>query len=346
MNANMKHVGILVGGTGPEAQVSLCSGKFVFTNFPLDYATPFFIHIDASLRFSLHRDDQFMQGSGNLYHAKKDIRTYPMVQLLGELQNFGIVRENLLGIFPLVHGTLGEDGQLLAYLDTLQIPYAGCTAQVSQICFDKVLTKLSLLTAGVEIVPFIWGTKLTGVESHPFESATIYVKPARQGSSIGISRIENGLDCKAAVENAFQFDTKILIEPEIPGRELEVAVLETKDGWIISRAGEILAGRHEYYSYEAKYALESDAMVCIAELDLTVAQVLKEQAQAIIDILELRGFARLDFFLDANQKLWLNEVNTLPGFTGISMFPLLMEEEGVEPTDLIQFILEGMRING
>ena len=342
----MKHVGILVGGSGQEAQVSLCSGKFVFKNFPQDYAKPFFIHIDDSLRFSLHRDDQFMEGCGNLYHAREDIKTYPMVQLLGELQNFGIMQENLLGIFPLVHGTLGEDGQLLAYLDTLKIPYAGCSASVSMVCFDKVLTKLSLLTSGVEVVPFIWGTKLTGVEDHPFTNATVFVKPARQGSSIGISRIEAGFDCKEAINKAFQYDTKILIEPEIPGRELEVAILQTKDGWIQSRAGEINSGSHQYYSYEAKYSPESDATTCISDLDMAISQALKEQVQAIIEILELRGFARLDFFLDANDRLWFNEVNTLPGFTGISMFPLLMEEEGVEPPDLIQIILEGMTING
>jgi len=341
-----KHVGILVGGPGPEAEVSLCSGKFAYENFPTDFASPFFIHIDEDLCFSLHGDPEFMEGSGNLYSAKKGIQAHPMSEFCSELRKFGIERENLAGIFPLVHGVLGEDGSILSFLEILNFPYAGCSARTSMLCFDKVLTKLALLTSGIEVVPFIWGTTPEAILQHPFGDNPVYVKPARQGSSIGVHRVENHCEYEGAVQDAFHFDTKVLIEPEIPGRELEVAVLQKGEEWIISRAGEVKSGSSGYYSFEAKYSLESDALASVANLQPSIQNSLREQVLNIIKTLELRGFARLDFFLDANDKIWLNEINTLPGFTGISMFPLLLEEDGLSAQEMIRVILEGMETNG
>lgn len=337
-----KYVGILVGGPGGEAGVSLCSGRFVHSFFPKEFANAFFIYMGADHKISLHRDDSFMEGEGNLLQAKKGLSSFPSGALPGQLENFGIPLDQLRGIFPLIHGTFCEDGKFLAYLEVLGIPFAGCSSVTSMHCFDKVLTKLSLLSSGVDVVPFIWGISPEMLLGHPFSPQPVFVKPARQGSSLGVKRATGEDDYKSALEYAFEFDTKVLVEPEIPGRELEVALLETPDGWVVSQAGEIDSGKSGFYSFEAKYETQSDAKTSIAELSAPLEMELQEQALEAAALLDLRGFARIDFFLDANEKLWLNEINTLPGFTGISMFPYLMEDSGFEPAELIRVILEGM----
>jgi len=245
-------------------------------------------------------------------------------------------------IFPILHGPFGEDGTVQGMLKLANIPFVGPSVLGSAICMDKEVTKRLLKEGGIGIADFL---KIKDSDPISFSEVTaklglpFFIKPANLGSSVGIHKVKNEKEFKVALKDAFQFDSKILIEKYIEGREVECAVLGNENP-IASRVGEIIP-QHEFYSYEAKYLDENGAVLKVpAELEGDLEKRIQELSLKIFKLLECEGMARVDFFLNANHEIIVNEVNTIPGFTKISMYPKLFEASGISYSNLIDRLIQ------
>jgi D-alanine-D-alanine ligase len=251
-------------------------------------------------------------------------------------------------VFPVLHGTYGEDGTVQGLLDLAGIPYVGAGVLGSALGMDKDAQKRILRASGIPVVRHFALTR-TEADEDPRAARRIagelgypvFVKPNALGSSIGISKVKNARALAAAIDDAFQYDRKILIEESCAGREFECAVLGN-DRPEASIVGEILIKGHEFYSYESKYVDPAGAEVRIpADLPPPVVERIRQLSTAAFKALSLRGMARVDFLARADlSELFINEVNTIPGFTAISMYPKLWEASGVALPRLIDRLIE------
>ncbi|HVT42643.1 MAG TPA: D-alanine--D-alanine ligase family protein [Acidimicrobiales bacterium] len=235
-------------------------------------------------------------------------------------------------VFPVLHGPFGEDGVIQGHLEALGLPYVGAGVLSSAICMDKDIAKSVLRDHGLPVAEWrvvaraAWSTE-TMKEAVDALGLPIFVKPANLGSSVGVSKVSEPAALGDAVLAAFEFDDHVLLEARIEGRELELAVMGNEDVRV-SKAGEIIASR-DFYDYDDKYLLGQAEIV--APTDLTDAQLVQAQgvATAAYRALRVEGLARVDLFLREDDAIVVNEVNTMPGFTPISMFPMLWEAEGL-----------------
>lgn len=255
-------------------------------------------------------------------------------------------------VFPAMHGTTCEDGTLQGLLELANLPYVGSGVLSSAMGMDKDVSKRLAKEADIDVAPFIvikqdaWlrNDALVLQQIKKELGLPVFVKPANTGSSIGITKVKSNDNLKEAIIEAFQFDTKILIEKALVIQELEVAVLESIENTaepIVSVVGEIKP-RHEFYSYEAKYIDEEGADLLIpAAISEEVKCTAQRLAKKIFHILECEGMARIDLFYEKQEnKIYFNEINTLPGFTKISMYPKLMEASGVSYSQLLSHLID------
>jgi D-alanine-D-alanine ligase len=241
--------------------------------------------------------------------------------------------------FPIVHGTWGEDGTLQGLLEIVDLPYVGAGVAASAIAMDKVLAKRLLEAAGVPVVPYETVTRAE-MEASPAAvlerlagfDVPLFVKPAVGGSSVGVKKVAERGELAASIRFALGFDDKVLVERGITGRELEVAVLGG-ERLEASEVGEIVPGK-DFYDYEDKYLSDGARLIAPAELPTEVAGRLRELAVAAFAAVGGHGMARVDFLLEGETP-YVNEINTLPGFTRISMFPRLWGISGVPLPDLV-----------
>ncbi len=255
-------------------------------------------------------------------------------------------------VFPVVHGTNCEDGTLQGLLELADVAYVGCGVLASSVGMDKEFAKRLLRDAGIPIVPYLCFKKSQWLKdpegcsrrvSAQF-SFPVFVKPANSGSSVGVHQVKTASALAAAMDDALSYDTKVLIEKSISAREIEFSVLENLDASqppLVSVPGEI-APTHEFYSYEAKYLDGAGAKLEIpAQLSAEQLTQAREMASKTFQALEGEGLARVDLFLDRQSgEFYVNEVNTLPGFTSISMYPKLWEKSGIEYTELLTRLVE------
>lgn len=242
-----------------------------------------------------------------------------------------VANASLDAIFPIVHGTYGEDGTLQGLCEMLGVPYVGPSVAASAVCMDKILTKRVLESAGVDVVPWTSCRDVANARPPEGHSFPLFVKPAVGGSSVGIQKVNDQAELEEAVRFALTFWHEILIETSVKGRELEVAVLGNH-ALEASRVGEIVPGK-EFYDYEDKYITDGATLHAPAELPEDVEARIRDVATSAFRALGGHGMARVDFFL-TETNLYLNEVNTLPGFTAISMYPRLWGITGVPLSDL------------
>jgi D-alanine-D-alanine ligase len=259
--------------------------------------------------------------------------------------------ETLDLVFPILHGPFGEDGTVQGLLKLADLPFVGSGVLGSAVGMDKDVMKRLLRDGGVPIGRFM---VLNSHEAPPaFEELTrrlglpFFIKPANMGSSVGVSKIHNAEEYRQGVEEAFAYDVKIILEEYIRGRELECSVLGNEEP-IASVPGEIIA-THEFYSYDAKYLDEKGAIAEIpAKIPDSVTREVQELAVKVFRILGAEGLARVDFFLETREsgggetsyRVLVNEINTMPGFTRISMYPKLWEASGLSYGDLIDRLIE------
>jgi len=249
-------------------------------------------------------------------------------------------------VFPLIHGTGGEDGALQGYLETLGVPYVGSGVTASAVSMDKVHMKQAFAAAKLPMVDFIpvqehdWRNERERVVRAVTNALRLpyFVKPANAGSSVGVTKVKNDADLAKAMDHAFLFDDKVLIERGVDAREIEVSVLgnETPQA---SVPGEIVVGR-EFYDYTDKYVENKSSLVIPAKLTNEKSAEIQRLALAAFKAVGASGFARVDFFLErGTNRLYLNEINTIPGFTNISMYPKLWEATELKYTRLIERLI-------
>ncbi len=252
-------------------------------------------------------------------------------------------------VLPILHGTHGEDGTIQGFFDTLEIPYAGGGVLDSAMCMDKHFMKVALESEGIAVSPWVTvRQRAWQKDSAPLRAAIaelglpLFVKPARAGSSVGVSKVEGLGELDAALEVAFAEDEKVLVETGIVGREIEVAILETADGVRASLPGEIVLTSRGFYDFEGKY-LGGDGVDVVCPADMTDADIAAVQQIGVraFEAVDGKGLARVDVFLTADGEIVVNELNTMPGFTPISMFPKCWIASGLSYGELITELIEG-----
>ncbi len=247
-------------------------------------------------------------------------------------------------IFPVLHGENGhEDGTVQSLANLMHIPVIGCGVGASAVCWDKLYTKQLLAENGISVAPYVLhqaSDELPRYEEVAAKlGAALFVKPTIAGSSIGVSKVHNEAEFLPAIELALKYSARVLIETSITGRELEVAVLGNPPHHKESGVGEILPGK-EFYDFEDKYADDSKAQVITnAELSSELRDKIRSVAHRAYEVLDCRGLARVDFLVDEDQ-IYVNELNTLPGFTNISQYPKLWAEQGTPYSSLIDRLIE------
>ncbi len=244
-------------------------------------------------------------------------------------------------IFPLIHGNIGEDGKLQGLFETFDIKYVGSNTISSALAMDKAFCKIILDKYNIKQVPYVILNKKTKIKEITSKlNYPVIVKPANGGSSIGISIAHNARELVKALSNAFKYDKKVVVEKFVKARELEVGVIEN-NGIICSSIGEIKS--QGFYDFDSKYIKDTEVIVN-ADLKKETKLKIKEYAREIFKILECSGFARVDFLYDEiNEELYFNEINTIPGFTDISMFPKLFINDGYSYSEIIDILIKNAK---
>ncbi len=253
-------------------------------------------------------------------------------------------------VLPILHGVHGEDGTIQGFFDTLEIPYAGGGVVDSAMAMDKDITKVVLSAAGIPVSPGFtvrarrWAHDEAGVRAEAAELGyPVFVKPARAGSSVGVSKAHDPDELAGAMRTALAEDDKVLLETAIVGREIEVAVLEGRNGGEprVSLPGEIVLTTREFYDFEGKY-LGGDGAEVVCPADLTDEQTerIRDVGARVFEALGSRGLARVDVFLTEAGDVLVNEPNTMPGFTPISMYPKCWIASGLSYADLITELID------
>ncbi|MGE6783695.1 D-alanine--D-alanine ligase family protein [Ensifer adhaerens] len=256
-------------------------------------------------------------------------------------------------IFPVLHGPFGEDGTVQGYAETADVAYVGCGVAASAAAMDKALAKRLLVAEGIPVARAIAvheGDAQPGEALLEALGLPLFVKPARQGSSVGVSRVDSLDALQPALDEAFRHDDKVLIEEFVRAREIECSVLEDAEGRLtVSRPGEIIpAESHGFYSYDAKY-VDAGAAIVKAPADLSdeVIAEARDMAARAFRALACAGMARVDFFLRADGSLIINEVNTIPGFTNISMYAKALAADGIAYQQVVEtLIAHALKLRG
>lgn len=326
-------IGLIFGGASVEHEISLISARNVFEGFDKSI---YEIH-----HFGISKNGSWHYGEECLHKPiiDTDVNTSITPEIISKLQECDI-------LFPVLHGPFGEDGSIQGFFEILGIPYVGCNHRAAAFCMDKALTKKLMLMNAIPTSLFItfsahdWEVN----PDHHIDSIVqhlqfpVFVKPIHLGSSIGVSKVESVEQLSTAIDHAFSFDTHILVENGISGREIEFAALGN-DEITVFPPGEVLTGG-EIYDYERKYGPDAFIAVPRADLPPEVVEDGIALAKEAYKIAGCTGMARIDFFLDDNQQYWLNELNPIPGFTPHSAFPAMCAENGLGLTALLDRLVQ------
>ncbi|RAK15676.1 D-alanine-D-alanine ligase [Anoxybacillus vitaminiphilus] len=341
-------IGVLYGGKSPEHKVSLQTAKAVMNAIDKEKfdVTPIYITTEG----------KWVKGE-RLTGEVEDIKQLELKSEVNAILPVALNKaaapatteeseEAVDVIFPLLHGPNGEDGTVQGLLELLNIPYVGNGVLGSAAGMDKVIMKNLFAQAGLNQAKYVWFIKNDWKENAAAAYAKVekelgypcFVKPANAGSSVGISKCKNRQDLEAAFIEAFKYDRKIIIEEAIVGREIEIGVIGN-DKPICSVVGEIIP-KKEFYDYQAKYEDGDTELIIPADVTEEQYETIKQMAITAFKALDLCGLVRADFFLTKDGVIYINEVNTMPGFTPFSMFPLLWKHTGVSYPELIERLVQ------
>lgn len=343
-------VAVIFGGMSTEHDVSIVSGISIIKNLNQNKYEIYPIYIDEN---------------GDWYKFTKKIEEIGTVEVGDKLKEIEKI-ENPMNylkqmdcIFPVLHGLYGEDGTVQGLFELLKIPYVGCKVLASSICMDKVYAKIIFEKAGLNQAKYVYIRKdkekyryiannfeetictLEEVEKEVEEKLEypMFVKPSNSGSSVGIRKVKNKKELEEAIKYAGKYDNKILVEQGIIGREIECAVLGNEEV-LASCVGEVLAAE-EFYSFDSKYKNSQSRTVIPANIEENISEEIRKQAIKAYKAAGGAGLSRVDFFVEnGTNKIIINEINTMPGFTAISMYPKLFEAVGIKYTELLDKIIE------
>lgn len=327
----MIKLGIVYGGVSTEHDISVMSAKSVIENLDKE-------------KYEIH--EIYINKYGKWYEVIDNEKE--------EIYNLIWALKKLDVMFPILHGLGGEDGTIQGMLEMLQVPYVGCKVLASSVGMDKVYTKIIFEKAGIPEAPYVYIKKKENgyiivnenfeEEEFKVESITkklnypMFVKPSNSGSSVGVKKATNNEELKMAIENAGQYDNKILIEQGINAREVECAIL---DGTEVraSTVGEIISAE-EFYSFDAKYNIPESKTIIPADISKEQIEQIQKLAIRAFKAIDGSGLARVDFFIEKDtNKIYINEINTMPGFTKISMYPKLFEAVGIKYSELLDKLI-------
>lgn len=341
-------VALLFGGKSAEHEVSLQSAKNVYDALDPEKFDVVLVGIDKRGRWVLQDSSKFLLDYTNpemikLNASNRDVAFVPDKTGDASLVEIGVGDVGDIDVvFPILHGPLGEDGTVQGLLKMLDVPFVGAGVLGSAIGMDKDVMKRLLRDAGVPVAKFVVlrsVSQITFAEVKRALGVPFFVKPANMGSSVGVSKVKSIGEYKKALALAFSYDTKVLCEENISGREIECSVLGNEDP-IASIPGEIVL-RDEFYSYETKYISEEGAEIVIpARITPSEKKKIQEMAVQAFKVLECGGMGRVDFFLTMGGKVYLNEINTIPGFTRISMYPKMWEASGISYSELCARLIQ------
>ena len=328
----MKKLGIIYGGISTENEVSEMSAKSVIENLDKE-------------KYEIH--EIYISKYGKWYEVKEN-KKEEIYNLIWYLKDLDIV-------FPVLHGIGGEDGTIQGMFEMLQIPYVGCGVLASSVGMDKVYTKIIFEKAGIPQTKYVYVKRENNTykivdENFDEEELKIekinkklkfpmFVKPSNSGSSVGVKKATNVEELKLAIENAGQYDTKILVEQAIEGKEVECAVLQDGKNIISSTVGEIMSAE-EFYSFDAKYNMPESKTLIPANIKNEQIEEIRKLAIKAFKAIDGKGLSRVDFFIEKEtNKIYINEINTMPGFTKISMYPKLFEKVGISYSELLDKLI-------
>jgi len=345
MNKKIR-IAVLFGGRSAEHEVSLQSAKSVVDALDKTKYEIVLIGIDKKGNWLLNNQSTFLLHAENpklisLNKSTKEVSIIPgsTKQLLTTSTNDQIGTVDV--VFPVMHGTYGEDGSMQGLLKIMDVAFVGADVLGSAVGMDKDVMKRLLRDAGLPIGKFITlkqGDEMSFKQAKEKLGLPMFVKPANLGSSVGVNKVTNETEFRNAVSEALEYDNKILIEEFIDGREIECAVLGNENPKA-SLPGEVTP-HHEFYSYESKYIDENGAGLQIpAKLSAEVSDKIRSIAIQAFQTLCCLGMARVDCFLTKDNRVFVNEINTIPGFTKISMYPKLWEATGVSYSELLDQLI-------
>lgn len=350
MSKEKKRVGIIFGGRSAEHEISLLSAKNVIEAIDKNKYDVVLIGIDKQGKWYLNEDSSFLLEASDPQKIKLETTSEELALIPGDIDDKMISLNNKKSIgridvvFPILHGTFGEDGTVQGLLKLSDIPFVGPDVLGSAVGMDKDVMKRLLIEAGIKNSKYLAFNKYSYGKTTPDAiikhlGLPLFVKPANMGSSVGISKAHDKAELIKAIEDAFLYDNKILIEENISGREIECSVLGNEEP-IASLPGEVHP-THEFYDYNAKYLDENGATFEIpAKLPQDIIHAIQQIACETFKILCCEGMARVDFFLTDAGEIYVNEINTIPGFTKISMYPKMWEASGISYSELITKLLE------
>lgn len=342
-----ERLGVIFGGMSTENEVSVVSANSVIKNLDREKYEIYPIYIDKNGIWYEYSDLQEERKLGEKVDKKNKIS-----DIIGYLKKLDI-------LFPILHGLYGEDGTIQGLFELLKKPYVGCGVLASSVGMDKVYTKVIFEKAGLNQAKYEYVRKynekyiymdskfneqvmtLDGVVEKIFKNLKfpMFIKPSNSGSSVGINKAKSKEELKQAIEYASKFDNKILIEEGIIGREVECAVLGNEEV-TASCVGEVKSAE-EFYSYDAKYNNEESKTEIPANISEELSVEIRNQAIKAFKAIDGKGLSRVDFFIEnGTNKIYINEINTLPGFTSISMYPKLFEASGVSYKELLNKLIE------
>ncbi len=347
MTSKKLRVAVLFGGKSAEHEVSLQSARNVIEALDKEKYDIVPIGIDKEGRWLLAETSNYLLNSGDPKRIRlnKSSATVAVVpQSSGTLMELASRREapRIDVFFPVLHGPFGEDGSIQGLLKLANVPFVGSGVLGSAVSMDKDVMKRLFRDAGIPIADFVVvhpGDAVSFATIADKLGSPVFIKPANLGSSVGVHKVGNETELGPALVDAFAYDTKVLIEQAIIGREIEVSVLGNESP-IASVPGEIVP-RHAFYSYDAKYLDDQGADLEIpAKLDPDVAKRIQQTAIQAFRIAGCEGMARVDFFLQPDGTAIANEINTIPGFTSISMYPKLWEASGIPQSELLDRLIQ------
>ena len=318
----MKKILVLFGGNSFEHEISCMSVNFIKDNIDTEIFNFELVGIDKENNWFIVDKNKHIDINWSNQEKRK------INNIIEFAKKFDI-------IFPMIHGNTGEDGKLQSLFELYNIKYVGCDSYSSLICYDKLLTKLILQMHNIPQVPFFIYNDDINLKNIKYP---VIVKPCKCGSSIGIHIVNNENELIAAIEDAKKFDNNIILEQYLSeNRELECAILETENKFIISDIGEIM-NTDSWYSFECKYKIKTNTV--ISNIDFKIKEKIQKYSKKIFTILKCKNLSRLDFLYDLKtKKLYFSEINTIPGFTEISMYPKLINNLGINAKELITLLL-------
>lgn len=355
------NIAVLYGGKSGEHEISLVSAAAVVRNMSPSHKV-LLIGITKDGKWYAQSDDEVsrIRADGNSTLSITEAQEMKVSVAPGMGKECFVVGDRAVHVdvvFPVLHGTYGEDGTVQGLCEMAGVPFVGCETMASSLTMDKEKTKAVWKASALPVVPYVTMRRADLMDSRAYDNMVsdiirrlgfpLFVKPCRAGSSDGASKARNSRELSAALMDAFLWDDKVLIEKAINARELECAVtgnatISSSDDMVgtvtVRGPGEIIL-THDFYDYNAKYN-DSDGVHIPADIPNDVAAEVRSIAEKAYRAVDAAGFARVDFFLDRdNGSLYLNELNSIPGFTSISMFPMLCEHSGLSFTALIDVLI-------